>query len=869
MSCMGLDVGYLSSVVAVPKGGGIEVLLNDYSKRQTPSCISFGDKMRSLGESGKQRAVTAFKHTITYFKRLIGRKYDAPDVQEELAHVYFGHCALPDGTVGVKVQHADEQLVLSVPQVLAMLLGHLRTCAETALETKVEDCVMGVPVYFNDAQRHAMLEALQIADLNCLRLLNETSAVAVNYGIYKGDLPEPGEAPRRVAFFDFGHSNLQMSLCEFVKGKVTVVTTAACPVGGRDFDRALLKEMAKRFEEKTKLNFLSKPRAAIRMETECEKLKKMMSANATDIPMNVECLMEDRDFSTKMNRDEFEQLCAPVFDKVRSTVAGFVDDLKNRDIAISDLHSVEIVGGSSRIPLVKQILMDTFGAAPHTTLNVDEAVARGCALMSAIMSPMFRVRDFKLDDATPYAVNLSWQSTNPEEEEGQSQSEIFSANGMANVTKLLTFYRQEDFEFTATYANPERVPDQPKQIGNFKIQGVKPSYDGEKQKVKVEVQMDLNGCLNVRSATMLEKVPPAEDAAETPKTPASDNTMDTTEDKAKDDESSEEPAAKKPELESEGDDANKASGNDKKKKKGGDKKKDDKKKDDKKDEKAEEKKDEKKKKKVKKVKLTVVTWKPCLKMQSEINDLVEFEAKMKVQDLHEKEKNDARNALEEYIYEMRDKLSSVYDGFMTQNDHDEFRSRLSQMEDWLYEEGEDQPKTVYIEKLQGLQATGNEVKARAQDWETRPRAEEKLRETIVHFRKFVDEHAAGEEKYAHIAAEQVKKVADAVAETEEWLNTKSAEQAKLPKSTPPVLTTKDLDAKRSELERTCNPIMSTPKPKVEPPKEEEKKAEQPEGDAQDKKAEGEEADAAAAKEGDNKQEGSEEPAKGDNVMDTD
>ncbi len=462
--------------------------------------------------------MTAFKNTITYFKGLVGRKYEAPDVQEELSHAHFKHCAMPDGGVGVVVQHNGETHTLSVTQVLGMLLSHLRESAENDIGTKVESCVLGVPVYYNDAQRHALLDAVRIANLGCLRLINETSAVALNYGIYKGGLPEPTEAPRRVAFFDFGHSNLQLSLCEFVKGKLSVVTTASCRVGGRDFDLALLAEMAKRFQEKTKLDLMAKPRAAIRMEAECEKLKKMMSANTTDIPMNVECLMEDRDFSTKMKRAEFEELCAPLFDKVRATIASFIADVEARDISLKDLHSVEIVGGMSRVPLVKQMVAEAFGTTPQTTLNCDEAVSRGCGLMSAILSPMFRVRDFKIDETTPYGVNLTWAAasgSNGDEEEQQdsdSTSAIFTANGLANVTKLLTFFRTEDFEFSATYSDPEAVPDKPKQIGNFKIEGVKPSYDGEKQKVKVEVQMDGNGCLMVRSATLLDKVPPQEES---------------------------------------------------------------------------------------------------------------------------------------------------------------------------------------------------------------------------------------------------------------------------------------------------------------------------------------------------------------------
>eukprot|EP00043_Microstomoeca_roanoka_P025140 m.7703 g.7703 ORF g.7703 m.7703 type:complete len:834 (-) comp5280_c0_seq1:41-2542(-) len=833
MACMGFDVGYQSCVAAVPKAGGIEVTLNDYSQRQTPSFVSFGGQMRALGESGKQKAVTSFKNTISYFKCLLGRQYNSPDVQAELAKSFYKHVPMPDGTVGVEVDHAGERIVLSMTQVMAMLLAHVHSCAEKDAQLKIDSCVVSVPVYFNDAQRHAMLEACKIANLDCLRLMNETTAVALGYGIYKQDLPAANEPPRRVVFVDFGHSCMQLSLCEFVKGKLTVLSTASCPVGGRDFDLAILNEMAKRFQEKTKLDFRTKPRCFIRMETECEKLKKMMSANATDIPMNVECLMDEKDFSTSMNRAEFEELCAPIFSQIQTTIHSFVQEFEKRDIKVSDLHSVEIVGGSSRVPLVKQMLSEAFGTQLHTTMNCDEAVARGCALMSAIMSPIYRVRDFKVEENAPYAINLHWPAANPGEPD--NTSEIFLKNSSSSVTKLLTFYRKQDFEFTATYANADEVPDSPALIGSFRVEGVKPSFEDAAQKVKVEIQMDSNGCLIVPSATLLDKLPPAPEAEEAPKT---DNQMDTSEDKPeeKSDAGTTSPGddkATKPEAPTENADAGKAAENDKKKSK----------------------------KTHKKVNLTVVTSKPCLKTDKEINELVEVQGKLTVQDLHEKEKNDARNALEEYIYDMRDKLGGIYEEFIAPDDGDAFRSKLTSMEDWLYEDGEDQPKTVYVEKLQDLRATGDGVKSRATDWELRPDAEKKLRHTIMLYRKFLDEQAAGDEKYNHLTEEDVKKVADQVNSTEQWLNAKVNEQNSLPKYSTPVLTVTDLENKAAEVERICKPVVNKPKPKVEPPKDEPKPAEpeQPQSTPQEGEASTEQPQQAEQT----------TDAPQDNVMDTD
>jgi len=575
-------------------------------------------------------------------------------VQEELSQWGYRHQELPDGTVGVVVSHLRQEKVISVVQIMAMFLVKLREFAEDNLKTKVPSGVIGVPVWFNDAQRHALLDACQIAGFGCLKLFNETSAVALAYGIYKQDLPAESEPPRRVIFVDFGHSQLQMSACELVKGKLTVLGTAYnANLGGRSFDLVLVEHFCKLFQEKYKLNVKANPRAVIRLEQECEKLKKQMSSYSQSLPFNIECLMEEKDVSAKLSRDEFEQMSASLLVAVEQVAQNLVALLAENNINLSEFYAVEVVGGASRIPAVKNILTKTFGKELSTTLNTDEAAARGCALKGAIISPTFRVRDFAVLEKTPYAVTLRWAGG----DESGDTLDVYSSNSASHLTKQLSFQRNEAFEFSASYKDVAVVPGQHALIGNYKVEGVTPSYDGEKQKVKIKVKLDDNGCFVVDSAVLMDKLPLAEgEVAADAKTDAKAEPMETdaaTEAGA----GSEEPAA--------------ADAKDKAK-------------------------DEQPKKKTKthkSVDLTVVSTRPASLASGTLQKLVEEELEMQSQDRMEIEKSIARNALEEYIYDMRDKIGSIYEEFIKPEEKETFSSKLDTTLDWLSGDTEEETKT--------------------------------------------------------------------------------------------------------------------------------------------------------------------------------
>ncbi|NXW49746.1 HS105 protein, partial [Nyctiprogne leucopyga] len=502
MAVVGFDLGFQSCYIAVARAGGIETVANEFSDRCTPSVVSFGSKNRAIGVAAKNQQITHAHNTVSNFKRFHGRAFNDPFVQKEKEKLSYDLVPMKNGGVGVKVMYMDEEHIFSVEQISAMLLTKLKETAESNLKKPVTDCVISVPSFFTDAERRSLLDAAQIVGLNCLRLMNDMTAVALNYGIYKQDLPAPEEKPRIVVFVDMGHSAFQVSACAFNKSKLKVVLgTAFDPfLGGRNFDGKLVDYFCAEIKAKYKLDPKTKVRALLRLYQECEKLKKLMSSNSTDIPLNIECFMNDTDVSGKMNRSQFEELCADLLQRIEMPLVSLMEQTQ---LKVEDVTAVEIVGGATRIPAVKERIAKFFGKDVSTTLNADEAIARGCALQCAILSPAFKVREFSVTDATPFPISLLW---NTEAEDTEGVHEVFSRNHAAPFSKVLTFYRKGPFELEAFYSDPNGVPYPESKIGRYVIQNVAAQKDGEKSKVKVKVRVNTHGIFSVSTASMVEPV---------------------------------------------------------------------------------------------------------------------------------------------------------------------------------------------------------------------------------------------------------------------------------------------------------------------------------------------------------------------------
>lgn len=797
MSVVGFDVGFQSCYVAVARAGGIETVANEYSDRCTPSFVSFGPRNRSIGAAAKSQVVTNCKNTVQGFKRFHGRAFSDPYVETTQSSLVYDLAQMPNGTTGIKVMYMEEEKLFGIEQVTAMLLSKLKETAESALKKPVADCVISVPSYFTDAERRSVMDAAQIAGLNCLRLMNDTTAVALAYGIYKQDLPAPEEKPRTVVFVDVGHAGYQVSACAFNKGKLKVLGSAFDPeLGGKDFDEVLVKHFCEEFAQKYKLDVRSKPRALVRLYQECEKLKKLMSANSSDLPLNIECFMNDIDVSSKLNRAKFEELCAGLLAKVEAPLQSIMEQTRLKK---EDIYAVEIIGGASRIPAIKERISKFFGKELSTTLNLDEAVARGCALQCAILSPAFKVREFSITDVVPYPISLKWTSA---ADEGVSDCEVFPKNHAAPFSKVLTFYRKEPFTLEAYYNNPKALPYPDPTIGQFTIHKVVPQASGESSKVKVKVRVNVHGVFSVSSASLVELLKPGE----------GEEPMET-DTPAKDEEN-------KMQVDQE---AQKAQADDQKEQ--ADKKSDTEDMETSPEDKQEKKNDQppqakKAKVKTKTVDLPIMNSLQWQLASDALNLFMENEGKMIMQDKLEKERNDAKNYVEEYVYEMRDKLHGVLENFVSEAERDSFSLKLEDTENWLYEEGEDQQKQVYIDKLAELKKLGDPIQSRYIEAEVRPKAFEELGRQIQLYMKVVEAFKAKDELYDHLDELEMVKVEKQVNDAMTWMNNKMNLQSKQSLSQDPAVKVQEIQTKTKELYSTCNPVVTKSKPKVEPPKEE-------------------------------------------------
>ncbi|XP_013790066.1 heat shock 70 kDa protein 4-like [Limulus polyphemus] len=812
MSVIGIDFGNENCYIAVARAGGIETIANEYSQRVTPSYVAYGENNRDLGVSAKNKQVTNIKNTVFGFKRLIGRKLRDPAVQREMTYLPYDLCELSNGDIGVKVTYLQEQTIFTVPQVTAMLFTKLKEIAETALKIKVNDCVISVPVYFTDRERRAMLDAAQIAGLNVLRLMNEPTAVALNYGFYQTDLDD--EKAKKVVFVDMGHSAIQVSACAFTKGKLKLLA-ASCDVnvGGRDFDNILVRQFAEEFHTKYKINVMSSRKAIVRLLTESEKLKKQMSANPHELPLNIECLMEDKDVTGKMKRSTFEELAGDLLSRIEATMRDVLHEAKLKP---SDLDDVGIVGGSTRIPAIKQLIQKVFGREPSTTLNQDEAVARGCVLQCAMLSPTFKVRDFSITDIQPYPIKVTWDTSVKED----GEMEVFPKFHQVPFSKMLTFFRTEPFTLQALYMNDVDIPYPDKYIGKFTVQKVAPSSDGESAKVKVKVRINIHGVFSVCSASMTEKQTVEENGQNEAENKGDqeinslENKLEVNIDKGEEQTSNgvdgkpvvnhtDQPSADENAIQTEQGTGSPQQPSEQNKE----------------SEKKEQLVQKKQKKVVKSIDLPIEAGVFQLS-KKELDDFIEAEAKMIQQDKMEKEKMDAKNGVEEYVYEIRSQLYEKLEKFASEQERSLLISMLEDTENWLYDEGENQSKKVYIEKLAELKKHCEPVVVRHREFEERPVLIDQFYRALQLTRKALDQYATNDEQYAHIEAQEMEKVKNALEEKQQWLDHQLGVMSRTPQhQNPPVLVSQIYQELKS-FENTVTSVLSKPKPKVEPPAEE-------------------------------------------------
>ncbi|KAG6005864.1 Heat shock protein hsp88 [Claviceps maximensis] len=698
MSVVGVDFGTLKTVVAVARNRGVDVITNEVSNRATPSMVGFGPKSRYLGELAKTQEITNLKNTVSCLKRLAGRSFNDPDIKNEQQFVSAPLVDM-DGQVGAEVSYLGSTEKFTSTQLIAMYLSKIKQNAAQELKLPVSELCMSVPAWFTDTQRRALLDAAEIAGLKVLRLINDTTAAALGWGITKLDLPAPEEKPRRVCFVDIGHSNYTCSIVEFKKGELAVKSTAwDRNFGGRDFDRALVEHLAKEFKGKFKVDIYSHGRAMARTLAAAEKTKKILSANQQST-VNIESVMNDIDVSALITRQEFEAMIEPLLSRTHEPLEQALAQAK---LTKDDIDIIEIVGGGSRVPALKERIQAFFGKPLSFTMNADEAIARGCAFSCAILSPVFRVRDFSVQDVISYPIEFAWEKAADIPDEDTSLT-VFNKGNVLPSTKILTFYRKQPFDLEARYAKPEDLPGkQNPWIGRFSVKGVKVEGQDEFMICKLKARVNIHGVLNVETGYYVEEQEVEEEVKDDEKEDAEKKDVEDMDTDKKDD------GAKKT---------------------------------------------RKVKKQVRKGDLPISSGTSSLDAAQK-TALSEKEASMIMEDKLVADTEEKKNELETYIYDLRAKLDEQYAEFTTEEEKASIKSQLEAAEDWLYDEGDDASKGVYVAKLDELRALAGPLVQR-------------------HFEKVeaeriaVQERAAAEQAAKKAAEEQARQTADAEKATQQ------------------------------------------------------------------------------------------------------
>jgi L1 cell adhesion molecule like protein len=369
---------HLAEVGNRPRRRVVEIVANEQGNRTTPSWVAFTETgERLIGDSAKSQVVANPKNTFYDVKRLIGRSFSDPIVQKEIKNMPFKVSAGSNDRILIEATVGDETKQMSPEELSAMVLVKMKQTAESFLGTTVKDAVVTVPAYFNDSQRKATKDAGAIAGLNIIRIINEPTAAAIAYGLDK-------KGEKNVLVFDCGGGTHDVTLLSIDDGVFEVKATAGDGhLGGEDFDQRMVEFCCDEFKKKHKIDISKNLKARRRLQNVCERAKRTLSTS-TSATIEVDALSDGNDFSYNMTRAKFEELCQDLFKKALTPVEQVMKDAKwSKD----QVHDIVLVGGSTRVPKIQQLLREYFnGKEPNRSINPDEAVAYGAAVQAAILS---------------------------------------------------------------------------------------------------------------------------------------------------------------------------------------------------------------------------------------------------------------------------------------------------------------------------------------------------------------------------------------------------------------------------------------------------------------------------------------------------